>query len=265
MKLTNYVRIWLACARYSIVRTMMFRFDFLMWALVELFWMAVNLLLIGVLYRHTRDIAGWNKYEMLLLVGTSMLIQRLLMGFFWSNLFEMSRNIRSGQFDFFLAQPGNPLFMVSTRKLDPDSLLNTLVALGVIGYAVHQLGLPVTLGGAVLYALLLFCGVAIHYSALLMVSSLALWIVGMQGLEGIYFTLFEFSRLPREAFHRGLASVLFVYALPVVIVSNVPAHTLLHGFDPLSAVWLIAVTAAWFTVAVAVFNRGLRAYASASS
>jgi ABC-2 type transport system permease protein len=264
MKISNYVRIWLACARYSVVRTMMFRFDFIMWALVELFWMSVNLLLIGVLYSHTQTIAGWNKYEMLILVGTSMLIQRLLMGFFWSNLFEMSRNVRTGQFDFFLAQPGNPLFMVSTRKLDPDSLLNSFVAIGVIVYAIHHLGLHITFGVIALYTLLLICGVVIHYSALLMVSSLALWVVGLQGLEGTYFTLFEFSRLPREAF-RGIARVLFVYALPVVVVSYVPAHTLLYGFRPAFALWLVAVAAAWLAVAVLVFTRGLRRYSSASS
>jgi ABC-2 type transport system permease protein len=106
MTLLAYFRVWLACARYSVVRTMMFRFDFLMWALVELFWMGVNILLISVIYQHTEEIAGWTKYQMLLLVGTSMIVQRLLMGFFWSNLFELGRNIRSGHFDFFLAQPG---------------------------------------------------------------------------------------------------------------------------------------------------------------
>ncbi|MDE3084216.1 MAG: ABC-2 family transporter protein [Verrucomicrobiota bacterium] len=263
MKLWNYLRLWLACARYSVVRTMMFRFDFLMWSLVEFFWMGVNLLLIGVLYRHTASIAGWNEYEMLLLVGTSMLIQRLLMGFFWSNLFEMSRNIRTGHFDFFLAQPGSPLFTASTRKLDPDGLLNMFVALGVIIYAAHHLGLHFTPGGNALYALLVLCGLAIHYSALLIVCSLSFWIIGTQTADG-YFSLFEFSRLPREAF-RGLAKVVFVYALPVVVVSYAPARTLLYGFQPGYALWLIGAAAVWFAFAVFIFNRGLRRYASASS
>ena len=80
--MTHYLRIWLASARYSIVRTLMFRGDFFVWALVELFWMTVNLLMVSVIYQHTSSIAGWSKYEMILLVGTSMLIQRLLMGFF---------------------------------------------------------------------------------------------------------------------------------------------------------------------------------------
>ena len=119
----------------------MFRGDFLIWSLVELRWMTVNLLLVAVIYQHTSSIAGWSEYQMVLLVGTAMLIQRLLMGFFWSSLFELGRNIRNGNFDFFLAQPGHPLFMASTRKLDPDGLVNSFVAIAVVVYAARKLGL----------------------------------------------------------------------------------------------------------------------------
>lgn len=262
--MTNYIRIWLAGARYSIVRTMMFRFDFFLWAMVELFWMSVNLLLIAVIYQHTDSVAGWNKYEMMLLVGTAMLIQRFVMGFFWSNLFEMSRNVRTGHFDFFLAQPGNPLFMASTRKIDPDGLANSFVAMGVVFYAAHQLGLHPTTTDLLVYAAMIVCGVCIHFSVLVMVASLSFWTTGSQGLEGIYFSFFEYSRLPRQAF-KGVANVLFVWLLPGVIVSNAPASTLLHGFHPLTALWLGLITLAWLFVAVAIFNRGLRRYSSASS
>src|ERR1019366_5485004 len=160
--MTRYLQIWLASARYSVVRTLMFRFDFFLWATVELFWMSVNLLLISVIYEHTNSIAGWNKYEMLLLVGTSLLIQRFLMGFFWSSIFEMGRNIRSGHFDFYLAQPGTVMFMATTRKIDPDSMLNSLVALAVVIYSAHELGLHPTFGTIALYVLLVACGVIIH-------------------------------------------------------------------------------------------------------
>lgn len=262
--MTNYLRIWLAGARYSIVRTMMFRFDFFLWAMVELFWMSVNLILIAVIYQHTDSIAGWNKYEMMLLVGTAMLIQRYVMGFFWSNLFDMSRNIRSGHFDFFLAQPGNVLFMASTRKIDLDGLGNSFIATGVVIYAAHQLGLHPSAMDLMLYAVMIVCGVFIHFSVLVMVSSLAFWTTGNQGLEGIYFTFFEYSRLPRQAF-RGLANVVFVWLLPGVIVSNAPASTLLHGYQPLNLLWIVLVTLAWLALAVTLFYRGLRRYTSASS
>ena len=264
MKLIDYLRIWLACARYSVVRTMMFRFDFLMWALVEFFWMGVNLLLVQVIYNHTDSIAGWSKYEMLLLVGSSMLVQRFIMGFVWTNLFEMARNVRTGHFDFFLAQPGNPLIMVSTRKLDLDGLSNALVAVGVVVYALHQLGIVPSFAYLSLYVLMIFCGFLIHYSILLITVSLTFWLGAAQGIEGSYFTLMEFSRLPRQAF-RGISSILFVWLLPAAVVSNVPASALLHGFNPVNTLWLIAVTLFWVSFAVFVFNRGLRRYASASS
>jgi ABC-2 type transport system permease protein len=262
----HYLRVWLASARYSILRMLMFRGDFFVWALVELFWMTVNLLTITVIYRHTEGIAGWSKYEMILLVGTSMLIQRLLMGFFWSSIFEMGRNIRNGNFDYVLAQPGNVLFMASTRKLDPDSLANVIIAASIVIYAARQLGLQPGLGDIALYLAMLFCGLVIHYSILVLSMSVAFFLRNSQGLEGGYFTLTEFSRLPRQAF-KGFVSLLFVWLLPVVAVSNAPARTVIGRFGE-NWKWTLApflFAAVWFALAVFVFNRGLRRYASASS
>jgi len=236
--MTRYLEIWFASARYSVTRTLMFRFDFFLWAVVELFWMAVNLLLIAVIYEHTDSIAGWSKYEMLLLVGTSLLVQRFLMGFFWSSLFELGRNIKSGAFDFFLAQPGNILFMASTRKLDLDGLLNSFVAMGVVAYSVHRLDLHPSPLDVLLYAAMIGCGLIIHYSILVLTISLTFWLTSAQGVEGSYFTLSEFSRLPSKAF-KGVASLLFVWILPVVVVSNAPARVLLHGFEPAWALGLL--------------------------
>ena len=243
----------------------MFRGDFFVWSLVELFWMAVNILTITVIYEHTQSIAGWTKYQMVLLVGTSMLIQRFLMGFFWSSIFEMGRNIRSGNFDFYLAQPGNVMFMATTRKLDPDSLLNSLVAATVVIYAARQLGLDPSAGQIALYALMVLCGVVIHYSILVLSISLAFWLTSAQGIEGIYFTLTEFSRLPRAAFTGIATQMLFVWLLPVVMVTNVPASLLVQGFDLTLSAWLFGSALVWFAAAVFVFNRGLRRYTSASS
>jgi ABC-2 type transport system permease protein len=264
MNLTAYARIWLTSARYSVMRTLMFRGDFFVWAMVELFWMAVNILMVSVIYAHTNTVAGWTKYQMLLLVGTSMLIQRFLMGFFWSSIFEMGRNIRTGNFDFFLAQPGNVMFMATTRKIDPDSLLNSIVALSVVVYSARELHLHPGATDIALYTLLVVCGVVIHYSVLVLCIAAAFWMTSAQGIEGSYFTLSEFSRIPRQAF-TGVVKFAFVWALPMVLVSNVPASTLIHGFDAAHTAWVAGLAVAWFSLTVFVFNRGLRRYSSASS
>jgi len=264
MSPAHYLRIWLACARYSIVRTMMFRFDFIMWSLVELFWTGVNILLVSIVYRHTDSVAGWGKYEMMLLVGTAMILQRLTMGLFWSNLFELGRNIRDGRFDFFLCQPGNIAFMVSTRKIDPDGLLNVLTGAAVVAYSAAQLGLQPGFLDLLLYVALILVSLVIHYSALLLLVSSTFWIIGSQGVEGGYFSLFEFSRLPKEAY-RGLTTLVIVYGLPAVVASNVPASVLVRGLNPYDVLWLGCLAIGWLAAALIVFRKGLRRYSSASS
>jgi ABC-2 type transport system permease protein len=256
--LSRYLRIWFASARYSLVRATMFRGDLFIWALVEFFWISVNVVMIGVIYSHTALVAGWNMYEMMILVGTSMLIQRFLMAFFWSGIFEMGRNVRNGLFDFILAQPGDPLFMASTRKLELDGLINSLVAASLVVYSAAKLGLRPGVGDIALYAAMVACGVVIHFGALVIAMSLAFWITSSQGVEGSYFTLME-------SFHRGLVSVVFVWILPAVVVSNAPARVLLHGFQASWAAWLGAATLCWFALSVLVFRLGLRRYTSASS
>ncbi|GAB5559057.1 MAG: ABC transporter permease [Synoicihabitans sp.] len=262
--LLHYLRIWLASMRYSVVRSMMFRGDFIMWSLVEFFWMGVNVAAVAVIYQHTDSVAGWSQYEMLLLVGTSMLIQRLLMGLFWSNLFEMGRNIRTGNFDFFLAQPGHPLFMVSTRKIDLDSLLNIAVAVAIVVFSISRLNLSPSVSDIAAYIVFLGCGLVVSYAFVLLLASVSFWTIGTKGVEGGYFTMYEFSRLPKQAFS-GIANVVFVWILPMVVVSNVPARALVSGASWGDSVWLLGTTLAWLSLAVFVFSRGLRRYSSASS
>ena len=108
------------------------------------------------------------------------------------------------------------------------------------------------------------CGVMIHYSVMVIITSLSFWITNTQGLESGYFTLFEFSRLPRQAF-KGITRFVFVWALPVVVVTNIPAETLIHGFNYLDTLWFVGATAFWFGLAVLIFHRGIRRYSSASS
>ena len=264
MTLAAYLRIWLASIRYSVVRTMMFRFDFFLWVIVDVAWTSVNLLLLEVLFNHTDSIAGWTKPEMMLLFGTSMLIMRMFIGLFFTNLFSVDRAVREGTFDFYLAQPGNPLFMISTRKVDLDGVFNTGLAAGIVIYAVRQMGLAPSAGTIALYAFMVLCGLVIHYATVVMLVSLSFWIVRMQGLEGGYFSIFDLSRLPRRALGRVL-DVVFVYIIPATIVSNFPAEVFRSGINPTQTVWLALVAGAWLAAAATLFHLGLRRYSSASS
>jgi hypothetical protein len=78
----------------------------------------------------------------------------------------------------------------------------------------------------------------IHYSALVIAMSLSFWITSSQGVEGSYFTLMEFSRLPREAFGR-LASIDLRLGPAGRRRQQRPAREILHGFEPWWALGLL--------------------------
>jgi ABC-2 type transport system permease protein len=261
-----YLRIWLASARYSAVRAMMYRFDFFLWLAVDTLWMIVNLVFIQVVFDHTEGIADWTKPQMILLVGTSMLIMRLFFATAFTNLVAVDRNLREGTFDFYLAQPGNPLFMIATRKIEFDSLTNSFLAAGVVIYGARECGLHPGAWDVLLYVYLIACGLLIHFSIMTILVSFAFWLVRVQGIEGGYFGLFEVSKLPGKAL-QGIMEVAFVWVLPAIVVTNVPARTLLEAdtthLDLIA--WLTGAAVFWFALATTIFHRGLRRYQSASS
>ncbi len=260
----TYLRIWLASARYSAVRAMMYRFDFFLWLTVDTLWMVVNLLFLEVVFDHTDGIAGWTKPQMLLLFGTAMLTMRLFFATAFTNLVAVDRNLREGTFDFYLAQPGNPLFMIATRKLEFDSLSNAVLAAGIVIYAAGRCEVVPDFGRAVFFLYGIGCGLIIHFSIMTILVSLAFWLVRVQGIEGGYFGLFEISKLPREAL-KDVMKLAFVWTLPAIVVSYVPAKILLDGPDPQLLAWLTGATVFWFALATTIFHRGLRRYQSASS
>ncbi|MEZ5404670.1 MAG: ABC-2 family transporter protein [Verrucomicrobiia bacterium] len=264
MSWSRYLKIWLAQIRYSLVREMMFKANFLLWLGTETMWFSLQLIFVEVVYGHVGEVAGWSRYEMILLVGVNHWIQQLFQAFFMVNFFNLPELIRTGKLDFYLAQPVSPQFLVSTRLFEPGALINGALGLGVCGYAILHLGLSITPLGVGLFILLTGFGVMIHYSLLLALVTLSFWIVRSQGLIYGYYNLFQISRLPRQAF-KGMVRIIFTFALPMLLVANVPSEALLGRVNWNLLGVMGGLGTLFFLATHFLFNRGLRAYGSASS
>jgi ABC-2 type transport system permease protein len=262
--LAHYAGIWLAQVRYSTVREMMFKSNFILWVIVDLVWFAMQLCFIQFLYLQVDDIAGWSKWEMVLLVGTNQLVQQIFQTFLMINLTKLPELIRTGRLDYFLAQPAPAQFLVSTRNFEPGSVFNSLIAVIICFVAVAHLDMNLSVAGLLIFPTLVICGVLIHYSMLLVLMSFAFWMTRAQGFINAYYNVFQIARLPREAFH-GVTRIAFTWVLPLLLIANVPAGTLLHGLNFRDLLAMAAATAILLTLSTAVFQAGLRRYGSASS
>jgi len=191
-------------------------------------------------------------------------VQQIFQTFLMINLTKLPELIRTGKLDFFLAQPASAQFLVSTRYFEPGSVINTFVAALVCVIAIAHLNMRMSVAGLLIFPMLVIFGVMIHYALLMMLMSLAFWMTRAQGFINAYYSVFQIARLPREAFH-GIALVAFTWAVPLLLIANVPARTLLYGLNSFDLAAMACATAILLALSRAVFQAGLRRYGSASS
>src|SRR5947207_10615117 len=222
---TRYLGIYLALWKNSVTREMIFKSNFLLWIVVELLWFGLQLSFIGVLYLHTDHIGTWTKWQVVMLIGGSHFIQQMFQAFFLINCTNLSELIRTGKLDFLLLLPVNTRFVVSLRQVDLGAFVNASFAVAVMGYAARQMHLVPSLIQVLGFVLLCVAGIVIHYSLMFLLASICFWTVRAQGIVWGYYNLFNIARMPDEAFG-GLFKALFTFAIPMLLVSNLPVRVL---------------------------------------
>ncbi len=263
--LKRYFAIYAALWKNSMTREMIFKANFVMWIIVELLWFGLQLSFISVIYLHTEHIGTWTKWEVVMLVGGSHFIQQIFQAFFLINCTNLSELVRTGKLDFLLLLPVNTRFVVSLRQLDLGAFANALSGLAVMAYAARQMEFVPGPLEALGFVALCAAGILIHYSLMLMLASISFWTVRAQGIVWGYYNLFQVARMPDEAF-QGVFKAIFTFAIPMLLVSNVPVRLLVDKLkSPASLLLLIGMSAACFAASELVWRSSLRRYTSASS
>jgi len=247
------------------MREMIFRTNFLLWIVVDLLWFALQLCFISVIYLHTESIGTWTKWQVVLLIAASNFIQQIFQGLFLVNLTHLSELVRTGKLDFLLMQPVNTRFIVSLRQIDLGGFVNAAVAVMVMIHAGVQLGIRPGIGEVALFLFLCGIGVMIHYSLMLLLAAVSFWTVKAQGIVWGYYNLFNIARMPDEAFH-GLFRAFFTLAIPMLLVSNIPARVLTGKLtSPGMVALLLGMGVACVVVSEIGWRASLKRYTSASS
>ncbi len=263
--LLRYLGIYFALWKNSVTREMIFKSNFLLWIVVELLWFGLQLTFIGVLYLHTEHIGTWTKWQVVMLIGGSHFIQQIFQAFFLINCTNLSELIRTGKLDFLLLLPINTRFVVSLRQVDLGAFVNATFAVAVMAYAARQMHLAPGPGQVLGFLVLSGVGILIHYSLMFLLASISFWTVRAQGIVWGYYNLFNIARMPDEAFE-GLFKALFTFAIPMLLVSNVPVRVLADTLSsPAPLLLLLAMSLICFSVSEWGWRASVRRYTSASS
>jgi ABC-2 type transport system permease protein len=245
--MTRYLTLLGNQLRVSALLAMQYRLDFVLDAVMSIFWTASALVPLLVLYGQRTTVAGWIWPEALLVVAWFTLLKGVLDGAIQPALTNVVEHIRKGTLDFLLIKPVDAQFMVSTSRFELYRGSDVFGGLCILGWALHRLGRWPSAWGALLAALLLVGAVVILYSIWILVVSLAFYDAG---------------RWPASIF-RGVLAFVFTFVIPIAVMTTFPALAILGRLSAWRAIGAIGGAAAFAFAARRVWLLALGHYTSA--
>ena len=96
-------------------------------------------------------------------------------------------------------------------------------------------------------------------------ATVSFWTVRAQGIVYGYYNLFNIARMPDEAFPRGIFKSVFTFALPVLLISNVPVRLLVDRMTSSSCLLLLGMAVGCALLSTWIWRISVKRYRSASS
>jgi ABC-2 type transport system permease protein len=258
----RYGRLLAIQVRASALLSLQYRVDFLLQAVMSLFWTGAALVPLVVLFQMREGVAGWAWSEALVVVAFFTMLKGILAGAIQPGLLGVTEHIRKGTLDFLLLKPADAQFLVSTAKFDLARVSDFLGGLAILAFALAKGGHAVTLGGAVTAAALLAGAVAILYSIWILVIALAFFVVKVDNLSYLFISIYDAARWPSSIF-TGIFAFLFTFVIPLALMTTYPALAVLGKITPVQLAAALATAAGFLVVSRRVWRKAIRKYTSA--
>lgn len=231
--------------------------------LVETVLRALGTLLgVSILFAGTSSVGGWTFLEAAVIVGIFTLFDGLMSMLLTPNLNRIAEGVRTGTMDFTLLKPIDAQFLVSFRNVNILRLPDVVLGLGIMVWALAQLGsgaLEIMLGIA-----LLLTAYAIVYSIWFMLSTSAFWFVRVENVTELFWGFYRAGQFPVTAFP-GWVRVLFTFIVPIAFITTVPAQAFTGKLESNNLLVALAIAVALLVVSRLFWRFALRSYTSASS
>jgi ABC-type uncharacterized transport system permease subunit len=153
--MTTYYKVWLQFAKNAWQETFVNRASNVLFMVGKIFRLMMSLLFLFLIRENVDTFAGYTSDQMVVFFLTYQFID-VVSQTAYRGVYIFSRLVRSGEFDFLLSKPINPLFRALTGKPDINDLFFSIPTILVSGYILSILNLDITLTSALWFIALLF-------------------------------------------------------------------------------------------------------------
>jgi ABC-2 type transport system permease protein len=242
---------------------MEYRLNFFIGAASTAILQAASLAALWVVMSQIPSLNGWSFDEVLLIYGL-LTIGESITHMFADNLWTIGNYVRHGDFDRFLVRPIDPLFHLLADRFCHDGIGNFVTGGVLVGIAMHNLGIPLTVLNALYLVMTVLSGGLIFIALNVITATSVFWMVESIPVTQMVYTMNEFAKYPLSIYQGGIR-ILLTWIIPYGFVSFYPASYLL-GRDVGPMVWLSPVVALVLSgVAYRFWLFGLRHYSGTGS
>jgi ABC-2 type transport system permease protein len=250
--------------RVSAMNELQYRVNFFVQLFQSLVALGTGLAVLGLVFSHTQELAGWSRSQLLVVMGVHVLIGGIVRASVQPNMLRLIQDVREGKLDYLLVKPRDSQLLVSIRELSVWEGVDCLVGLAVIGVAVAQLENGVGAVRALAFVAAILLGVATIYCFWLLLSIGAFWVVRLEFIVELFEGVYQAGRWPVGIYPVGLR-VLLTFLVPLAFAVTVPAQAIAGLASGSTLLGAVAFAVALAAVTRWAWKRGLRHYSGASA
>ena len=232
---------------------------------MELVYLCSKLLYVAAIYNTGIDINGLSPDQIMLFIGTYIIMTAIYTGLFIENFYKLPEHIRNGSLDIYITKPLSLQFMATMRHINFVLPVPNLIA-GVIliATACSRLHIEITFLTVLGYMAFLVSSTCVTYAIFLIPQILTFWTVKSYGIFEIMDRCWDFNNMPMNIYTKWIQRI-GVFIIPVFFITNLPAKFLIGNLSEIYIIWTFVAPILFLTAARLFWKFAVRSYVSASS
>jgi ABC-2 type transport system permease protein len=243
---------------------MQYRVNFFIQLLQSFIALGVGLVGLTLVFSHTTDLGGWSRPELLAVMGVHILMGGVINAIIQPNMQTLMGDIQEGTLDYALTKPADLQVIVSVREFRLWQLVDVIMGIVVMGWAVEELQEGIGLWSALGFSAAILMGAMMIYCFWLMLTTTAFWVVRVHEMVNLFQGVYAAGRWPVGIYPDWLRSTL-TFLVPVAFAVTIPAEALTGRLTPLTLAGAAALTIFFAFLARGVWVLGVRNYSGASA
>lgn len=249
----------------NLKRLMEYKADFLTGAISFLIDQAVGIAFIFIIFSQIPQLAGFTFEQIVFIYGFSQIpkgLDHLLTDNLWCVGYFI---VRKGDFDKYMTRPINPLFHVIAETFQIDAVGELIVGIGLMVSVAGQVHLYITPLSVILFIVSIPFAALIYTAIKIGTSAIAFWVKSSGYIIQMLYGMNEFAKYP-TTIYSNVVKVIVTFVIPFAFTGYYPSVYFLTGENPLFNIGgTVLIALIFFSIALLIWNKGIKAYESAGS